>query len=94
VEIKSGLSVAELPLAVKGEIMKKKNKSINDEMLAEYEFKDGQRGKYTSRYAEGSNIVILSPDVAESFPDSESVNEALRLLIKIANQQKNISFPQ
>ena len=75
-------------------LMKKNNKSINDDMLAEYNFKDGHCSKFASRYAEGSNIVVLSPDVAKSFPDSESVNEALRLLIKIANQHKNISFPQ
>ena len=62
---------------------KKNNKSIHDDMLEEYDFSGGQRGKYASRYAEGSNIVVLSPDVAKSFPDSESVNEALRLLIKI-----------
>jgi hypothetical protein len=44
------------------------------------------RGKYAERYAAGSNVVVLSPDVAEVFPDSESVNEALRALIKIARQ--------
>ena len=61
------------------------------EMLDEYDFGQGARGKYSERYAEGSNIVILSPDVAEVFRDSESVNEALRALIKIARQQvKNV----
>jgi len=70
---------------------KKNNKSIHDDMLEEYDFSGGQRGKYASRYAEGSNIVVLSPDVAKSFPDSESVNEALRLLIKISMHQNDKS---
>jgi hypothetical protein len=52
----------------------------------EYDFSRGVRGKYAERYAAGSNVVVLSPDVAEVFPDSESVNEALRALIKIARQ--------
>jgi len=56
-------------------------------MLNEYDFSKGVRGKYAKRYAEGSNIVVLSPDVAEAFPDSESVNDALRVLLKIARQQ-------
>ena len=48
------------------------------DMLDEYDFSKGVRGKYAKRYAEGTNIVILAPDVAEFFPDSESVNTALR----------------
>lgn len=65
--------------------VKKTNKV--EEMREEYDFTAGIRGKYASRYAEGSNVVVLSPDVAEAFPNSEAVNEALRLLIKLANQQ-------
>ncbi len=57
------------------------------EMLPEYDFSKGVRGKYASRYAEGTNVVLLSPDVAEVFKDSNSVNEALRVLMKIARQQ-------
>jgi hypothetical protein len=56
-------------------------------MLDEYDFSKGVRGKYAERYAEGTNIIVLSPDLAEIFPDSESVNEALRALVKIARQQ-------
>jgi hypothetical protein len=74
--------------------MKKAKKSNNSDMLEEYNFAGGQRGKYSQKYIEGTNIVVLSPDVAEAFPDSESVNEALRMLIKIAHQQKNISLRQ
>ena len=58
----------------------------NTEMLDEYDFSKGVRGKYAKRYAEGTNIVVLSPDVAKFFPDSQSVNQALRLLIEIANR--------
>jgi PII-like signaling protein len=57
------------------------------EMLKQYDFSKGVRGKYAKRYATGTNIVVLSPDVVEIFPDSESVNEALRTLAKIIRQQ-------
>ena len=65
-----------------------KEAAINSEMLDEYDFSKGRRSKYVQRYAAGSNVVVISPDVAEAFPDSESVNEALRMLIKIAQQKK------
>jgi len=47
-------------------------------MRAEYDFSRGVRGKYAARYARGTNIRALDPDVAAAFPDSESVNNALR----------------
>jgi len=56
--------------------------SDKDEMRSEYDFRGAARGKYSSRYEEGSNLVLLEPDVAEAFPTSASVNEALRSLIK------------
>ena len=59
-------------------------------MLDEYDFSKGVRVKYMDRFKAGSNIVILSPDVAEVFSDSESVNEALRTLIKVTRQTKKI----
>lgn len=49
-----------------------------DEMRAEYDFSEGVRGKYVRRYREGTNLVLLEPDVARVFRDSESVNVALR----------------
>jgi len=58
----------------------------DDGMLDEYDFRGSDRGKYARRYAEGSNVVVLSPDVAEAFPSSESVNEALRALMDIARR--------
>ena len=53
------------------------------EMLDEYDFSKGVRGKYAKPYAEGTNVVVLAPDVAEYFPDSESVNAALRALVSL-----------
>ncbi|MDX6499769.1 MAG: hypothetical protein QOG23_3029 [Blastocatellia bacterium] len=59
----------------------------HDEMLEEYDFSGGVRGKYAARFAEGANVVVLDPDVAEIFTDSESVNQALRALAGIIQHQ-------
>ena len=56
------------------------------DMLDDYDFSQGVRGKYVQRFAQGSNVVVLSPDIAEIFPDSESVNAALRLLVEVAGR--------
>jgi len=56
------------------------------EMLDEYDFSKGVRGKYAKRYAEGTNVVVLAPDVAEFFPDAEAVNAALRGLVGLARK--------
>jgi hypothetical protein len=56
------------------------------DMLDNYDFSQGVRGKYVQRFAQGSNVVVLSPDVVEMFPDSEAVNNALRLLVEIAGR--------
>lgn len=61
----------------------------NDELSDEYDFSQlngGVQGKYVDRYKKGTNLVLLDPDVARAFPTQESVNEALRLLIKIAER--------
>jgi hypothetical protein len=58
--------------------------TVNDEMREEYDFSGGDRGKYYEAYQQSTNVVVLEPDVAEVFRDSASVNEALRLLTKIA----------
>jgi hypothetical protein len=55
-------------------------KPDDDDMLAEYDLSGGVRGKYVERYRQGTNVVLLDPDVAEKFPTSESVNDALRRL--------------
>ena len=68
--------------------MKKATKARRDpEMLDDYDFSGGVRGKYVNRLADGSNVVVLSPDVAEVFPDSDSVNEALRPLAEIVRKR-------
>ncbi len=54
------------------------------DLLEEYDFSKGVRGKYTSRYSEGTNVVTLDPDVAKYFPDHKSVNDALRSLLPVA----------
>ena len=56
-------------------------------MRAEYDFSNGVRGKYAKRFEEGTNIVVLVPEVAEIFPDSAAVNEALMALVQIAKRQ-------
>lgn len=54
-----------------------------DEIGAEYDLTHSRPNPYAARYAEGTNLVRLDPDVAKVFPDSESVNRALRALIQI-----------
>lgn len=61
---------------------KTKIKRKKVEMLDEYEFSSGVRGKYVSRYRHGTNVVVLDPDVAKVFPNSRSVNKALRELAR------------
>ncbi len=64
-------------------------KMPNDpDMLEEYDFSKGVRGKYAKRYAEGSNVIVLEPDVAKFFPDHDSVNDALRHLAAVIKKQR------
>ncbi len=66
---------------------KKSVTESDDELRPEYDMhkllKRGVRGKYVERYRAGTNLVLLDPDVAKAFPDQRSVNEALRLVIKL-----------
>jgi hypothetical protein len=65
--------------------MSQENDSIDkDDMRPEYDLRGGVRGKYYKQYMEGTNVVLLDADVAVVFHDSESVNQALRALIKVA----------
>jgi hypothetical protein len=62
-------------------------KKNNDKMRAEYDLsklKGGVRGKYYRRATAGTNLVLIDPEVAEIFPDTESVNRALKLLADTA----------
>ena len=56
----------------------------DDDILPEYDFTGAVRGKYYERYRQGTNVVLLDPDVAEIFRDSAAVNDALRLLVSVA----------
>jgi hypothetical protein len=56
------------------------------EMLDEYDFSEGVRGKYAHRYAQGSNVVVLPPDLAQAFPTAEAVHDALRGLVTLAQK--------
>ena len=61
------------------------------DMLEEYDFSKGIQGKYAKRYAEGTNVVVIEPDIAKYFPDHDSVNQALRSLADIIKKQKQIA---
>ncbi|HWR89265.1 MAG TPA: hypothetical protein VN260_03315 [Dissulfurispiraceae bacterium] len=65
-----------------------KRKQKDPDMLEEYDFSGGVQGKYAKRYAEGTNVVVIEPDVAKVFPDHDSVNQALRSLAEIIRRQK------
>jgi hypothetical protein len=58
--------------------------AIDKEML-----KGGVQGKYSDRYKEGTNLILLDHDVAEAFPTDEAVNEALRLVIQLTRRPRS-----
>jgi hypothetical protein len=66
---------------------KTQSKQRDSSMRAEYDFSNGVRGKYAKRFKEGTNIVVLAPEVAEIFPDSAAVNDALMALVQIAKRR-------
>lgn len=59
-------------------------------MKNEYDFSGGVRGKYFKRYHSGSNVVVLDPEIAAVFKDSEAVNSVLRVFINAAKSNKNL----
>jgi hypothetical protein len=68
----------------------------SDDLHTEYSREDFgamERGKYAARVVESSNVVVLDPDVAQAFPNAESVNQALRKLIEIAKNSVGHSVP-
>ena len=74
--------------------MKKANTTEGDDMRAEYRREDlgrGVRGKNFAAFEEGSNLVLLNPDVAKAFPTSEAVNEALRGLLRLTEQTAKLT---
>lgn len=84
--IKSELLVQDWQRRVREENMNTKPNE-DEEMLEEYDFTGGVRGKYVDRVARRQNLIILEPDVAEVFTDSESVNQALRGLLPVIQKQ-------
>ena len=69
---------------------KDKIEPLDDDMRPEYDLsqlKGKVRGKYVERYRAGTNLVLLDSDVQAAFPDAEAVNEALRMLMKVARSQ-------
>jgi hypothetical protein len=64
-----------------------------DDLKPEYDFSKGVRGKYVSRLADGANVIVLDSDVASVFPDSASVNEALRALAGIIRARSGKHTP-
>jgi hypothetical protein len=74
--------------------MKRKLLAEDDDLRAEYDFdfSKGERGRYYKRLLkEGSNIVVLEPDIAQAFPDSAAVNSALRSLLEFARLSTNLT---
>ncbi len=59
----------------------------NDDIAPEYDFTAAVQGKHHAASRRGTNVVRLDPDVAKAFPDSEAVNQALRLLLNLAREQ-------
>lgn len=76
---------------MKGRPIKKAKRERERDMLSEYDFSKSVRGKYAKRYAEGSNVVVLSPDVAKIFRTSESVIDALRKLVRVGKTSRKVS---
>lgn len=70
--------------------MKKATRKKKDDVRKEYDFKalgPSVRGKYYRRYVEGTNLVLLDPDIADAFPSAKDVNDALRVLVTVASKR-------
>lgn len=79
-------------LGLNEDTMKKQSRTKgrrNDAMRPEYDFSKGVRGKHAARYASGSNVVVLEPDVASKFPTAEEVNETLRAVTRLLERRKS-----
>lgn len=72
--------------------MKKTSQIITDEMRPEYDFasmKGGVRGKYAGKAREGTNIVVIEPEVTDAFPTEQAVNEALKGVLNTTRAVRN-----
>ena len=77
--------------------MKKQSKGktrTSDQMRPEYDFLKGVRGKHAARYASGTNVVVLAPDVASQFRTADEVNETLRAVTKLVERRRSRSKQQ
>jgi hypothetical protein len=79
---------------------KRSNDEQNDDLRPQYDLgqllKTGVQGKYAQRFREGTNLVLLAPDVAEAFPTADAVNETLRLVLQLTKlrAEKRRSSPK
>lgn len=74
----------------KGKTKKSPNPD-RESMRPEYDFSKGERGTTAARYAEGTNVVVIDPDLHPLFPNSDAVNDALRELASIAKRASSVS---
>ena len=75
----------------KRKVSEPKHPIDEDTMRPEYDFSGAVRGKTAARYAEGSNVVLIDPDVLDVFPDANAVNEALRALAPVIRRRRKSS---
>lgn len=73
---------------MKKKVNRRARSADRDTMRREYDFSEGVRGVTAARYAEDANIVVIDPEVLDAFPDSKSVNEALRALAPVLRQRR------
>jgi hypothetical protein len=82
-------------LSARSFAMKKKNDPIDDdEMPAEFDFSRSIPNPFATGYARNRNLRILAPDLIEVFPDSQSVNEALRTIVRITSAANTAAAPK
>ena len=62
-----------------------------EQLRPEYDFSGGTRGKYARRFAEGTNLILLAPDVAAEFPTATAVNKALRDVLKARAKRRRLT---
>jgi hypothetical protein len=70
------------------------SKTTEPEMQDEYDFSGGVRGRHARRYAQGTNVVVLEPDVAKAFPNADAVNSSLRALAGIIKHRERALLPK
>ena len=76
---------------MKKKASRRKRDSDRDTMRHEYDFSKGVRGVTAARYAQGTNIAVIDPQVLDVFPDADTVNQALRALAPVLRQQRRVA---